>query len=316
MQVQLLSSAPNISDVKSDIFILKELSMEEKDTQDNDAELFPVQQVTEKENQVCSDLVVQNTDLVVQSGETALAEVKGGELAVIQPEENTESEPKKPTHLQRFLQVLKFTLFSASAGAIQLLSTTLLHEWTGWLKDYYYVAFIIGLTLSVIWNFTFNRKFTFKAANNIPVAMVLVVIYNCIIVVPLAFGGDALVEIWGDEYGILVTAISLLINFVTEFFWDKFIVFNPKITDKIANRFKKKKTEENVSLAEIAEPIEQIEPVDYVEDFENTDYKQHTEGTEKNVINIIHIEKVENTINVINVESGEKEVNLPQTDEE
>ena len=148
--------------------------------------------------------------------------------------------PQKPTKKQQFLQILKFTLFSASAGAIQLVSTSILHEWTGWLVGYYYVAYIIGLTLSVIWNFTFNRKFTFKDANNIPLAMALVIIYNLIIVVPLAFGGDELVKLWGADWGILVTAISLLINFITEFFWDKFVVFNPKVTDKILSKFKKK----------------------------------------------------------------------------
>lgn len=163
--------------------------------------------------------------------------------------DNTEEEIKteteavveeKPSKKQQILQFIKFTLFSASAGAIQLLTTTILHQWTGWLIDYYWLAFIIGLTLSVIWNFTFNRKFTFKAANNVPLAMVLVVIYNCLIVIPLSFGGDKLVEIWGDDWGILVTAISLLINFITEFFWDKFIVFNAKVTEKIESWFKKK----------------------------------------------------------------------------
>ena len=149
-------------------------------------------------------------------------------------------EEVKPSKNQQFIQFIKFTLFSASAGAIQLLSTTILHQWTGWLLDYYWLAYIIGLTLSVIWNFTFNRKFTFKAANNIPLAMTLVIIYNCIIVVPLALGGDALVNLWGEQWGILVTAISLLINFITEFFWDKYIVFNQKVTDKILNLFKKK----------------------------------------------------------------------------
>ncbi len=149
-------------------------------------------------------------------------------------------EEVKPSKKQQFFQFIKFTLFSASAGAIQLLSTTILHQWTGWLLDYYWLAYIIGLTLSVIWNFTFNRKFTFKAANNVPLAMTLVIIYNCIIVVPLALGGDTLVNLWGEQWGILVTAISLLINFITEFFWDKYIVFNQKVTDKILNLFKKK----------------------------------------------------------------------------
>ena len=155
-------------------------------------------------------------------------------------EENAVGSPIKPTKLQQFLQLLKFTVFMASAGVIQLLSTTALHQWTGWLADYYWIAYVIGLTLSVIWSFTFNRKFTFKAANNVPLAMVLVIIYNCLIVIPLAWGGDELVKIWGTDLGIVVTVITMLINFVTEFFWDKFIVFNAKVTDKMLSWFKKK----------------------------------------------------------------------------
>lgn len=156
-------------------------------------------------------------------------------------ETETAEAPKKLSKKQQFLQLLKFTVFMASAGAIQLLSTTTLHQWTGWLADYYWVAYVIGLTLSVIWSFTFNRKFTFKAANNVPLAMVLVIIYNCLIVIPLAWGGDELVKLWGNDLGIVVTIITMLINFVTEFFWDKFIVFNKRVTDKILGLFKKKK---------------------------------------------------------------------------
>lgn len=146
----------------------------------------------------------------------------------------------KPTKKQQIIQLLKFTAFSASAGVIQLLTTTALHEWTGWLRDYYWLAFIIGLTLSVVWNFTFNRKFTFKEAHNLKLAMGLVVLYNCIIVLPLAFGGNALENLWGHEWGILITVINLLINFVTEFLWDKFVVFNHKSNEKILSLFKKK----------------------------------------------------------------------------
>ena len=147
---------------------------------------------------------------------------------------------QKMSGKQQFIQLLKFTAFSVSAAVIQVVSTTALHQWTGWLIDYYWLAYVIGLALSVIWNFTFNRKFTFKAANNVPLAMALVIVYNCIIVVPLAFGGDALVAVWGNDWGILVTALSLIINFVTEFLWDKFVVFNKNATDKLLNLFKKK----------------------------------------------------------------------------
>ena len=189
----------------------------------------------------------------IEESEQAVAAAEPAEqaepVAPAVAEENTAVEetaeeiqqPKKLTKKQQFIQLLKFTLFSASAGIIQLLSTTILHQWTGWLIDYYWLAYIIGLTLSVIWNFTFNRKFTFKAANNVPLAMCLVVLYNCIIVVPLALGGNELEKLWGSDLGIVVTVITLLINFVTEFFWDKFIVFNQKVTVKILSKLKRKK---------------------------------------------------------------------------
>ena len=136
----------------------------------------------------------------------------------------------------------------ASAGVIQFVSITLIYD--VWFKpmDYYgmgednayVVAFLVGLTLSVIWSFTFNRKFTFKDAHNIKLAMVLAIIYNCIIVVPLSLGGRELIKIWGAAYDMVVTVITMLINFVTEYFWDRFIVFNKKANDKILSWFKKK----------------------------------------------------------------------------
>lgn len=146
--------------------------------------------------------------------------------------------PAKLNKKQQFLQVVKFTVFSASAGVIQLLTTSILFDWTHALP--YWAAYVIGLTLSVIWNFTFNRRFTFKEAHNLKLAMALVILYNLIIVVPLAIGGDRLATFWGDPYGIVVTVIAMLINFVTEFFWDKFVVFNKRANERILSLFKKK----------------------------------------------------------------------------
>lgn len=148
-------------------------------------------------------------------------------------------EPVKLTKKQQFLQFLKFTVFSLSAGIIQFLLQSTLFDWTHALT--YWQAYPIALTASVIWNFTFNRKFTFKASSNVPIAMALVVIYNLLIVVPFAILGEYLVGLWGDAFGMLVTVILLLINFVTEFFWDKLVVFNDKIINKIEKLFRRKK---------------------------------------------------------------------------
>ena len=147
------------------------------------------------------------------------------------------AEQPKPTKKQQFIQFVKFTLFSASAGIIQFITITALNEWTGWLP--YWEAFPIGLFLSVVWNFTFNRKFTFKDAHNLKLAMGLVALYNVVLAVPLSVGGYELEKLWGTQWSMLITAINLLINFVTEFLWDKFVVFNGKANDKILSLFKR-----------------------------------------------------------------------------
>ena len=144
----------------------------------------------------------------------------------------------KPTKKQQFLEILKFTGFSISAGAMQLLSFSILYEWTACLS--WWPSYLISIILSVIWNFTFNRKFTFKAANNIPLAMTLVLIYYAAFTPASVFGGDALEKLWGSDFGILITVLMMVINFLTEFVWDKFIVFNEKVTDKIIRIFKRK----------------------------------------------------------------------------
>ena len=81
------------------------------------------------------------------------------------------SETKKPSEFVRFL---KFTLFSISAGLIEMGSFALLNETTGWT---YWPSYLISLVLSVLWNFTLNRKFTFRSANNVAKAMMLVFLY-------------------------------------------------------------------------------------------------------------------------------------------
>ena len=99
-------------------------------------------------------------------------------------------------------------------------------------QDLYWIAYLIGLVLSVVWNFTFNRKFTFKAANNIPLAMGLVIVYYGAFTPLSTFGADAIVAAGVNE--LLVTAGMMVLNFITEFFWAKFVVFNAKATDAIA----------------------------------------------------------------------------------
>ena len=122
----------------------------------------------------------------------------------------------------------KFTLFSISAGLIEIVSFTLLNELTGWS---YWPCYLIALTLSVLWNFTLNRNFTFKSASNVPVAMLKVACYYLVFTPLSTWLGDYLVETLGwNEY--LVTALNMILNFVTEFLYQRFFVFGKSIDTK------------------------------------------------------------------------------------
>lgn len=127
-------------------------------------------------------------------------------------------------HKETVIQAIKFTLFSISAGVIQILSFALLYDLFKW--DYW-VSYLIALTLSVLWNFTFNRKFTFKSAANVPIAMVKVFAFYLVFTPLSAWGGDALEKIGWPAY--LVVALSMLLNFVTEFLYTKYFVFKNQI---------------------------------------------------------------------------------------
>lgn len=200
----------------------------------------------ESENEILEEPVPE------EAAATAAATVDGTATDKPETEEATAEEaPKKMTKLQQFLQLLKFTGFMVSAGVIQFVTTGLLSTWTGLMSEdseYYWIAYLTGLVLSVVWSFTFNRKFTFKAANNVPLAMVLVLIYYCAFAPLSTFGANAIVNAWKDaagagwdkNYEMVITASMMIINFITEFFWDKFVVFNKKVTDKILSWFKKK----------------------------------------------------------------------------
>lgn len=126
------------------------------------------------------------------------------------------------------IQMIKFTLFSISAGVIQILSFTLLFEIV---KLIYWPAYLIALTLSVLWNYTLNRKFTFKSANNIPIAMTKVAFYYLLFTPASTWWGDALTGIGWNEY--LVLALTMITNFVTEFLYTKYFVYRNAINTAI-----------------------------------------------------------------------------------
>lgn len=120
------------------------------------------------------------------------------------------------------LQAIKFALFSASAGIIQFVSFTLLDSWLG--KELWWISYLVSLVLSVLWNFTLNRKYTFKSAANVPVAMAKVFGYYCVFAPLSTLLGNYLTNTLGWN-GHLVTALDMIINMVTEYLFQKYFVF-------------------------------------------------------------------------------------------
>ena len=136
---------------------------------------------------------------------------------------------------KELLRTLKFTFFSISAGLIQTLSFALLNE-TMQLK--YWISYLIALVLSVLWNFTFNRKFTFRSAANVPIAMLKVAGYYAVFT-PLSTWWTAWLtgaEVGWNEY--LVLVLTMIVNFVTEYLFDRFFVFGNSIDTDVKNENK------------------------------------------------------------------------------
>ena len=126
---------------------------------------------------------------------------------------------------KELIRSFKFVLFSASAGIIQVASFTLFEEA---LNLRHWILYLLSLVLSVLWNFTLNRKFTFYSANNIPVAMLKVAVFYAVFT-PLSTWWTAVLtdSVGVNEY--LVLAGTMIINFVTEYLYDRFIVFGKSI---------------------------------------------------------------------------------------
>lgn len=151
----------------------------------------------------------------------------------------------KLTPKETFIQVIKFVLFSCGAGIIQLGAFTLMNEIIRW---NYWVSYLIALVLSVLYNFTVNRRYTFKSANNVPLAMALVFLFYVAFTPYSVWLTDFLTMDKGlNEY--LVLFICMAQNLTLEFLWCRFVVYAKSInTNKLAKKGKKEEnTEDNAS---------------------------------------------------------------------
>jgi putative flippase GtrA len=127
--------------------------------------------------------------------------------------------------MKEVVRVAKFTLFSISAGLIEMGTFALLNEL--WHLPYW-VSYLVALVLSVLWNFTLNRKFTFHSAANVPIAMLKVAAYYEVFTPLSSWLEHVYTMQWGwNEY--LATAANMVLNLITEFLYQRFFVFGKSL---------------------------------------------------------------------------------------
>lgn len=148
------------------------------------------------------------------------------------------------------IQAIKFTLLSITAAGVEVASFALMvwiNSMTGWFP--FWVSQSVSIALSVIYNFTVNRHFTFKSSNNVPIAMLKVALFYVFFIPLTSWGGQILSNMgWADW---LLKGISLLLNFVGEFLWWKFVVFRgSENTNSLAVKQAEKSRQKSVSATE------------------------------------------------------------------
>ena len=121
---------------------------------------------------------------------------------------------------KELIRTIKFVLFSASAGIIQLASFALFEEA---LHLVHWLSYLLSLVLSVLWNFTFNRKFTFKSAANIPIAMLKVALFYCVFAPLSTWWTHEFTQMGVNEY--IIEFGTMAVNLVTEYLYCRFVVY-------------------------------------------------------------------------------------------
>lgn len=121
---------------------------------------------------------------------------------------------------KELLRTIKFTLFSISAGVIQIGLFTLLNEVA---RLDYWVSYITSLVASILWNFTINRKVTFKSSNNVKISMLLVFLFYVVFTPVSTILGNLAENSGVNEY--IVLAVTMISNFVLEYLYTRYVVY-------------------------------------------------------------------------------------------
>lgn len=142
----------------------------------------------------------------------------------------------KERDFKELFRALKFLIISISAGIIQIGTFTLFNEVFCW---NYWLAYLSSLLLSIIWNFTINRKYTFKSANNIKIAMILVLAFYAVFTPLSTILGDLAENGAVNEY--IILAVTMISNFVLEFLYTRFVVYRNSCDTKDTTKIKQAK---------------------------------------------------------------------------
>ena len=121
----------------------------------------------------------------------------------------------------------KFLFFSLGAGIIQIGSFALLFDL---LKIDYWISYLTSLVLSVLFNFTVNKAYTFRSADNVPKCMLLVFLFYCVFTPATTIGGAALEASGWD--GNIVMVLTMVLNFILEYLYCTFVVYRKSIDTK------------------------------------------------------------------------------------
>ena len=144
------------------------------------------------------------------------------------------------TTSKELFRALKFLLISISAGLVQIASFTLMNEAFKW---NYWVSYLIALLLSVLWNFTINRRYTFRSANNVMIAMLLVLGFYAVFTPVSTILGDFWTKSGTNEY--IVLAVTMVANFVLEFLFTRFVVYRHSCDTRIDRKKIDDRSEQN-----------------------------------------------------------------------
>ena len=134
---------------------------------------------------------------------------------------------------KEFLRTLKFLLFSISAAVVQIVSFAIFELI---FPQNYWIAYLPSLLLSIAWNFTINRKFTFKSANNVKVAMLLVLAFYAVFTPLSTWLGELATNAGAHKF--LVLACTMIANFVLEYLFTRFVVYRNSCDTAVKNQIK------------------------------------------------------------------------------